>query len=96
MTEVLIIENQSVLDIVTQHLGTLEASFEFCLANGKALSEDMFSNETVIVPQSTNKKTDILNYFAEKKVELATGYPLIDNEVFGIGEMIILQNFIIT
>jgi molybdenum cofactor biosynthesis enzyme MoaA len=96
MTEVVIIENQSVLDAVTQHLGTPEASFEFCLANGKALSDDMLSNEIVIIPESINKITEISNYFAEKKVELATGYPLIDNEVFGIGEMIILQTFTVT
>lgn len=97
MAKAVIIENQSVLDAVVQYLGNLEAAFDFCFENGKALSDDMNSNDVVEIPQSTNKQTEISNYFAEKKIELATGFPLIEeDDLGGIGVMIISQTFIVT
>lgn len=96
MSKAVIIENQSVLDAATQYLGNLEAVFDFCFANDKALTDDMTSSEVVEIPESLDEKVDILNYFAEKGIELTTGFPLIEEpESGGIGIMIISQNFIV-
>lgn len=96
MAKAVIIENQSVLDATVQHLGNLEAAFDFCFKNGKNLTEDLFSNEVVEIPESLDQKADVSNYFAEKSIELATGFPLIEEIEIGIGEMIIQQTFIVT
>lgn len=93
----IILENQSVLDAATQYLGSLEAIFDFCLENEISISDDMNSNDVVNIPESLFKKTEISNHFSEKKIELATGFPLIEEEDFGgIGVMIISQTFIVT
>lgn len=91
-----ILENQSVLDTVTQFLGTIEASFDLCKQNGLSLSDDLQANSFIEVPESVNKIVLISDYFAEKNIDLATGYPLIETPPIGIGVMIIEQTFIVT
>ena len=88
-------ENQSVFDAVCQSLGTAEASFAFALLNGLAVTDDIFSNEVFELPETELKKNEISGYFSEKNVELATGFPLVEEGSYGIGEMIIGNNFII-
>lgn len=95
MAKVTILENQSVLDVVTQYLGTLEASFVFCIENNLSLTEDLISNTKVEIPETKEKVALVSDYFAEKKKDLATGYPLIFPDPIGIGEMIIEQTFIV-
>jgi hypothetical protein len=88
-------ENQSVFDIVTQTLGTAEASFLFGALNDLAITDDIYSNEILKVSVSEIKKNEISSYFLQKNIELATGFPLLETYLFGIGEMIIENNFIV-
>jgi hypothetical protein len=91
-----ILENQSVLDAVTQYLGTAEASFDFCLANDVSISDDLIVNDFVEIPESVDKIVLVSDYFAEKSIDLATGYPLIENDdPVGIGVMIVEHDFIV-
>lgn len=89
-------ENQSALDLATQHLGTAEASFNFCLLNGISLTEDLISSDVVEISEQVETVVEVSDYFAKKGIELATGYPLIAEEAIGIGVMIIEQNFTVT
>lgn len=92
-----ILENQSVLDTVTQFLGTLEASFDLLKANGLSLTDDLKANTFIQVPESVDKIVLISDYFAEKRVDLATGFPLADNgQETGIGFMVVELDFIVT
>ena len=88
-------ENQSLLDIACQTIGTAEAVFAFAMLNGLSITEDVFSNDVFEVPNASIKKNEISGYFSEKNIELATGFPLIEVASYGIAEMIIENNFII-
>lgn len=96
MVKKVIIENQSVLDAATQFSGTLEAAFDFCLLNSKSLTDELFSKEIVLVGESIFEKKEVSEYFDKKETELATGFPLLEPELIGIGVMIIEQNFIVS
>ena len=91
-----ILENQSVLDTVTQFLGTLEASFDLCKENSLSLTDDLQANSFLEVPESVDKIVLISDYFAEKSIDLATGYPILEPEAIGIGVMIVEFDFIVT
>lgn len=90
-----VIENQSVPDVIAQNYGSLEAAFSFLLLNDLSLTDDLVSNDQYEVSEDVNRNLDITEYFQAKKIQLATGYPLIDEENVGIGVMIIGQTFII-
>jgi len=89
-------ENQSILDVVSQSLGSLEAAFAFCLVNEVSISEDLSSGQFVEIPDSPDKNVDVLNYFSAQEQELASGFPLTEDLSGGIGVMIIEQTFIVT
>lgn len=91
-----IVENQSVLDAVTQHFGTLEEVFVFCLENGLSITDDLQSNDVLTLPAAINTQTEASNYFAEKNIKLATGFPLVEASAYGIGAMIIEDTFIVS
>jgi hypothetical protein len=95
MAKIIIVENQSVLDVVTQYLGTLEASFAFCIENNISLTDDLTSNEKVEITKTKENVSLVSDYFAEKKKDLATGYPLIFPDQLGIGTMTLEQTFIV-
>jgi hypothetical protein len=88
-------ENQSVLDVVSQVIGTAEASFIFGALNDLAITDDIHSNDILKVPVTELKKNEISSYFLQKNIELATGFPLVEVGEYGIGEMIIENNFIV-
>ena len=89
-------DNQSPLDIATQYLGTAEASFSFCLLNGISLTDDLFSGSAVEIIEPVEAEIEVSDYFAKKEIELATGFPLVPEQLIGIGVMIIEQNFTVT
>lgn len=89
-------ENQSILDLVTQNVGTIEAAFEFCATNSLSISEDIFSGQVVDIPDSVEKNIEVADYFTGRKIELATGFPIIEAPLGGIGYMQIGTNFIVS
>jgi hypothetical protein len=88
-------ENQSVLDVVCQAFGTAEAGFAFALLNGLSISDEIHSNDIFELPSNSLNKNEISSYFSEKNTELATGFPLVEVADYGIGDMIIENNFIV-
>jgi hypothetical protein len=95
MTTIKIKENQSVLDVACQTIGTLEGAFIFALINGLSITDDINSNDVYLIPETASKKNEISTYFLTKKVELATGFPRVEIASYGVGEMIIENNFIV-
>lgn len=93
--KIVIKENQSILDVACQAFGTAEAGFAFAMLNGLALTDDVFSNNVLELPAIDVKKSEISGYFSEKNIELATGFPLVEVPSYGIGQMIIQNNFIV-
>jgi hypothetical protein len=67
----------------------------FALINGLSITDDdINSNDVYLIPETASKKKMKLTYFLTK-VELATGFPRVEIASYGVGEMIIENNFIV-
>lgn len=78
-----VLSNQSLLDIAIQEDGNVLAAFEWALANGISITEELVPGQKLIVPNSVNRDNDIAQYFKSKTQNIATSYPvqLLDNSL---------------
>ena len=70
-----VLSNQSLLDIAIQEDGNVLAAFEWALANGISITEELVPGQKLIVPNSVNRDNDIAQYFKSKTQNIATSYP---------------------
>jgi hypothetical protein len=70
--EIIVLHNQSLLDIAIQHTGSVFNAFEIAVANNIAISDDLIPGMLLVIPESIKKNNDILNYYASKKIQPAT------------------------
>lgn len=77
------VSNQSLLDIAIQEDGNILAVFEWALANGISITEELVPGQKLIVPSSLNRDNDIAQYFKSKTQNIATSYKvqLLDNSL---------------
>ena len=61
-----VLSNQSLLDIAIQEDGNVLAAFEWALANGISITEELVPGQKLIVPSSVNRDNDIAQYFKSK------------------------------
>jgi hypothetical protein len=94
--EVIILENQSLLDIAIQCRGNASAAFEIAKANGKSLTDELNAGKQQVIPDTLYYNKDTAEYYQGKELLPATSV----NDDFmegiynpGIGEMIIELNF---
>lgn len=90
---ILIKTNQSVFDLVTQHLGDVKAAVDFVFENGLSLTQDLEATTTAILPDTDFKNQNIVEYYTAQSIELATGNQDTTAEPLGIGTMIIQSDF---
>lgn len=78
-----VLSNQSLLDIAIQEDGNVLAAFEWALANGISITEELVPGQKLFVPSSVNRDNDIAQYFKSKTQNIATSYPvqLLDNSL---------------
>lgn len=92
---IIVLSNQSFMDISIQHTGSVYNAFIIAAANGMSVSESPVSGSSLIVPEEAVKDEDILSYFRSNGIRPATG--LTDQEMVeetnGIGWMKITKNF---
>jgi hypothetical protein len=86
-------ENQSTLDLATQHNGDAKSVVDFCLKNGLSITETLNSGGALELGESAYIDDKIKQYYKAKGHELATGAARADADVLGIGSMIIGTNF---
>lgn len=67
-----VLSNQSLLDIAIQEDGNVLAAFEWALANGISITEELVPGQKLIIPKSVNRDNEIANYFKSKKQNIAT------------------------
>jgi hypothetical protein len=92
--EIIVLHNQSLLDIAIQHTGSVFNAFAIALANNLSVSESVAPGTVLFLPE-VSKNTDILNYFNSKKIQPATELQDLrpTEETRGIGWMKIGSTF---
>jgi LysM repeat protein len=68
------LNNQSLLDIAIQEMGSAEAAFDIALANNIGVTDDLQVGQTLQIPQSTNDyvRKQIVNYYKINNIKPAT------------------------
>ncbi|MFJ1330269.1 hypothetical protein [Capnocytophaga canimorsus] len=79
--QIVILHNQSLLDACLQHTGTIESLFELALANELSVTDDLTAGQGFEIPINAQKDKDILNYYAAKNIQPATGFTQTDLQV---------------
>ncbi|MBF2707530.1 hypothetical protein [Flavobacterium soyangense] len=89
--------NQSLLDLVIQENGNVATAFELALLNGISLTDPLIPGQELNFVKSILADDEIVSYFKNKKVKIATGFQ--NNETLlpqlGIGQMAIGSTFIV-
>lgn len=93
--EIIVLHNQSILDIAIQHTGSVFNAFAIAFANGFSVSEILVSGTTLIIPDEIKKNEDIFNYYTAKGVKPATSLTDLESitEHRGIGWMKVGSSF---
>ena len=96
--KVIVLNNQSLIDVAIQHTGTIENAFKIAVANGLSLTDELQPGAQLIIPEDVQMNNDVVNYFAAKGIQPATG--LTENDLLiaqtvqrGIGYMQIGKTF---
>ncbi|MDO4782625.1 MAG: hypothetical protein Q4A09_05325 [Capnocytophaga felis] len=79
--KVIVLHNQSLLDVALQHTGTIESLFELALANGISITDDLTAGQTFDVPSNVQKDKDILNYYVAKNIQPTTAFSQEDKQL---------------
>jgi hypothetical protein len=90
--------NQSLLDIAVQESGSVLAAFDWAIANGISITDDLVPGQKLVYGVSVFENDDILNYFKNRNQLVATAISLDQNNqtpILGIGTMTIESTFII-
>ena len=93
--EVIILHNQSLLDIAIQHTGAVENTFALAVVNGLSLTDDLPAGTEIKLPDSVNKDSDVLNYYTAKRLQPATAVIMLPEaeRLEGIGYWAISVDF---
>lgn len=71
------LHNQSLLDLATQHTGSVENAFGIAVANGISLTDDLTIGSRLNIPNDLTKNNDILSYYTAKNIQPATAIQMI-------------------
>ena len=93
--EIIVLHNQSILDIAIQHTGSVFNAFKIAVANGLAVSDVLGPGNKLMIPEDVENNGDILNYYTAKKIQPATTFTEQGDaaQLGGIGYMRIGGNF---
>ena len=93
------IENQSVFDVAVQESGSVLVAFEWAIANGLSITDDLAPGQQLVSPNSSFRNAEVANYFKGKKQMVATGFNVEEGSsiipTLGIGTMRIGSTFIV-
>lgn len=92
---VLVLHNQSPLDMAIQHTGSVENVFDFCLQNNQCITDVLLPGSLLDVPDNMSKDQIIVAYYQDKKLQPATGGSEPVRRALAIGDMQVESTFII-
>ena len=72
-----VLNRQSLLDLATQHTGSVENAFGIAVANGISLTDDLTIGSRLNIPDDLTKNNDIYNYYTAKNIQPATAIQVI-------------------
>ncbi|WP_025143048.1 hypothetical protein [Pedobacter jeongneungensis] len=87
------LHNQSVLDFVLNHTGSIAAAIDFSFDVAISITDDLQVGNSYPLSGELLADSDILNYYISNNYKPATA-TLIDTD-YGIGEMRVLSTFIV-
>jgi len=93
-----VLHNQSLFDIAVQEDGSALTTFEWALANGLSITDDLNPGQSLVAANSVFKNNDVADYFKGKKQMIASGFNGVGNDIIpelGIGSMTIGTTFIV-
>lgn len=70
--EIIVLHNQSLLDVAILHTGSVENAFAIAVAYGLSVSSTLTAGMTLKIPNEVNKDTDVLYYYTTKNLQPAT------------------------
>jgi hypothetical protein len=94
--EIIVLHNQSLLDLAIQHTGNVENAFLIAKENSLSVDSYLVSGYELLIPNGVAFNRDILGYYTAKNVQPATDETFEGDtpEVLeGIGYWIINKNF---
>jgi hypothetical protein len=74
MKSLTIIQNQSLLDVAIEQLGSVDRAFEVALLNGLSISADLYPGQEINLPDVYSANTEQALYFANKKIATAQAF----------------------
>ena len=70
---IIVLDNQTLLDIAIRHCGTIEALTDIAILNNISITSDLFPGQTIEIPNKDYGFQEVVNYFEINKVNPATG-----------------------
>ncbi len=64
--------NQSSLDVVLMHTGTMEAAMEVMATNERSITASLTTGGQYLIPDSSASDTVTLNYLQQNKIVIGT------------------------
>lgn len=94
--KIVVLNNQTLLDIAIQEYGTIEAVFELAMANGLGITDELTTGTKLKIIKA-KEETEILGYYKQNTISLSTGITKQNEENIiipdGIGFMEIESTF---
>ena len=72
MKEIISHNQQNLLDLTAQTLGSVEHLYDFCMENGVSPTKETISGKKFTIPEG-EFETEIVNYLNSKGISIATG-----------------------
>ena len=69
---IIVLHNQTIIDIAIQYFGTAEAAFDIALMNQLSITDDIEPGQILHVPNLDYGSTEIVKYFLANKKQPAT------------------------
>jgi hypothetical protein len=63
---------QSIFDIALQEFGRAEAALDIVLANGISINDDLYTGQSLIMPEDVEAIEDLVQYIADRNIVIAT------------------------
>lgn len=67
-----VLHNQSLLDIAIQEDGSMLTTFEWALANGLSITDELEPGQKLTTPNSNFNNSEVAEYFKRKNIKVAT------------------------
>ncbi len=76
MSQLIVTEGQSLIDVAIQEYGTVEALFDLADANGLAITDALAPGQVLTGPNSAAAVASVVDYFRQRSQRINVGAPV--------------------